>query len=142
MASTFAEFTLISFVPREPPSPSLWVNPARAGGSGAGGSAGLSAFLHHAGPHTAPAAWRSLIGAFPQGTPTMATILFSSVQDYTELFTKNVLHLKELSLLTKARRKMSKYKYYHNPSRFLRIFLQCLISLLNSPMLPFSAESF
>lgn len=67
----------------------------------------------------------------------MATILFSSVEDHTELFMNNVLHLKELSLLTKAKRKMSKYKYYHNPSRFLKIFLQCLISLLNSPVLPF-----
>lgn len=58
------------------------------------------------------------------------------MQDYTELFMKNVLHLKELSLFTKARRKMSKYKYYHKHSRFLRMFLQCLtITLLNSLML-------
>lgn len=35
---------------------------------------------------------------------------------------KNVLHLKELSLFTKARRKMRKYKYYHNPSTFPGMF--------------------
>jgi len=47
----------------------------------------------------------------------------------------------ERATFTKARRKMSKYKYYHNASRFLMMFLQChRTTLLNSPMLLFLAS--
>lgn len=107
--------------------PSLRVTPARRSGVRSRGlwsrglwSRGLrraGAFLRQPGPPSSPSR------AFPQGTPAMARILFSSVRDHTELFMKKVLPLEEPSLFTKARRKMSKYKYYHKPSRFLRMFL-------------------